>query len=476
MNHIHRAQTSIFRNPGKSVTYVLIIILLGTTIATSIFINHAVQSSTAHLQQRIPPVAIIEPNWDSVMEVRNLTGELPSLHISPELIRTIGTLDMVRGYDFNARASLYNSDLIAYESSRSQQTKASFISANQWVLRGVDNPNLIDIEEGIIELVSGRIFSNEEVRHISNVGLISEQFAYLNQLSLGSTIPMRNDVYGTEGIITSEWFEVEIIGIFRPIVSNQTFDILDILQNRIYVTNTFVELINRFSWEHCEFQELSQDYFYHTLLSNFFSFYDIEGVQEFRFAARAKGLPSHFEVVDAGSSIATISDNLQTLEQISDSILYLTIILSIGILALLMILFLKNRQYEIGIYRSLGEKPHRLMSQLLSEIFLIACIGLVVAFFAGLFLSNQISQQMIINELQAIQNSAGVGQFANNDTLAMMGYQTTFTTESVYTALQDGIGYRAILWFLGVGLSTVLVSTIAPFIYMLRMNPKKIMM
>jgi len=475
MNHMIRALTSIVRNQGKSVIYILIIILLGTTIATSIFVHHSVLSSTAHLQDRVPPVAVIEVNIDAMVESRNLTGELPSFHISPDKIRSFGALDMVRAYDFNTLATVYNSDLRVYESNTSQHTK-TLGSTNLWMLRGVNHPGLIDIEEGLIELVNGRTFTYEEVRILSHVAVVSEQFAYNNQLTLGSIVSMRNDVPGMDEKTASEWYDIEIIGIFRPIVSNQTARMLAELQNRIYVSNSLVEYINRFSWLHSDFYDISQDYYDHMFFSNFFTFYDMEGIQEFRRATRAMGLPSHFEVVDAGNSLAVISDNLKVLEQISNSVLIFTIVLSIGILALLMILFLKNRQHEIAIYRSLGEKPLRLMGQALTEILVIACFGLSISLVAGILLSNQISQHMILAELQALHQSEGIGQFMNLDTLARMGYQVTISTDSVFAALQEGFGLNMIFWFFGVGLSTVFLSTIAPLIYLLRMNPKKIMM
>ena len=57
-----------------------------------------------------------------------------------------------------------------------------------------------------------------------------------------------------------------------------------------------------------------------------------------------------------------------------------------------------------------------------------------------------------------------------------MGYGSNITPEEVADSYNVSIGLGTIGMFYLIGLGTVLVSTIVPNVYILRLNPKKIMM
>ena len=62
-------------------------------------------------------------------------------------------------------------------------------------VRGVQRPYFYEIEQGMIELVSGRTFSDEELTNLSNVVMISEGFAIANELRIGSKFPLVNVIF-----------------------------------------------------------------------------------------------------------------------------------------------------------------------------------------------------------------------------------------------------------------------------------------
>jgi putative ABC transport system permease protein len=57
-----------------------------------------------------------------------------------------------------------------------------------------------------------------------------------------------------------------------------------------------------------------------------------------------------------------------------------------------------------------------------------------------------------------------------------MGYQTDLPTEAIVNSYDVSLSPFMILIFFGVGLGTILLATIIPMIYVLRLNPKKIML
>ena len=54
--------------------------------------------------------------------------------------------------------------------------------------------------------------------------------------------------------------------------------------------------------------------------------------------------------------------------------------------------------------------------------------------------------------------------------------QTDLTTEDVLDSYEVSLNSSYILGFYGIGLLTILISTVIPLIYIVRLNPKKILM
>ena len=65
-------------------------------------------------------------------------------------------------------------------------------------LKGVHGINLLDAEEGVIEVVQGRTFTETEVRNLTYVALISQNLAELNELGIGSTFTLNNTIWKDE--------------------------------------------------------------------------------------------------------------------------------------------------------------------------------------------------------------------------------------------------------------------------------------
>ena len=61
-------------------------------------------------------------------------------------------------------------------------------------------------------------------------------------------------------------------------------------------------------------------------------------------------------------------------------------------------------------------------------------------------------------------------------TFGHLGYGSEVTTDDVMDNFNVSISLTTVLAFYGIGLGTVLLSTIIPNLYILKLNPKKIMM
>jgi putative ABC transport system permease protein len=520
MNFIKRATTSIKRGIGKTLLLFLLITVLGSVISGAISANQATETTERHLRNSMLPVALIEGNWEAIRELED-EGERVSWVLPPETIRQVGALPYVGNFDYSAEGGLFGVGLEPYEPETEDGMGGGFWSdpnfGTQFMIRGVQDPNVFDIQEGLIELVDGRVFTSTEIENLTNVVMISQNFAQQNNLHVGSTLSLRNvvidwwgdavplgdagveivevsaetevvdETLGTgESIVADETYDMEIIGIFRPNINPDTGDqwndmhILREFENRIYTSNTFVEMTNRFQME--ALRELHPDDFEEmfgediTWYRNIFVLNDPGDLGAFQEAA-TQIIPGHFMVVVAENDFQDVEAALISIGQLTFRILLVSAGAAILILTLLIMLFLRDRQREIGIYLALGEKRSKITSQIILEIMLVSFVAIIAALFIGNIIAGNMSETMLLNDIAARQETTnGWGGMMRWDQFAALGFSTDVPVEEIIASYNVSLTPTTILMFLGVGLGTTLLATVVPIIYITRLNPKKIMM
>ena len=480
MNYTRRAFVSICRNLKKTIIFFLLVILLCTVIGATIFVNQAVANTEENLLNLLPPTATVREDMEKVNAILSDTGTWPDMTLTPDQIRRIAALPYVRDYDFFSNMPFYSSSLVPYtRQGTPTETRFGYL----WWVRGVQNPNIHDIQEGHIELVYGRTFTTSEVNELSFVALISEDVATENNLRIGSFISLNNvvvsweveDEDGNPTVLGEKSYDLEIIGIFRPLISADTVDILSELDNRIYTPNLFVEMANRFAFE----IQADEDYLFEldgnhiTSYRNFFILHSSHDLPAFREAA-THGIPRHFVVYDAGNPFQGIASSMETMVEMAFMVLYLTVGAAIIVLSLLITLFLHDRKKEIGIYLSVGVSKSQILLQFVLEVVVIAMIGITVALFIGRFASEILSHNMLMGGIDLSQDSGFIG--FGLDPLMQMGFQVDIGVGDLMTGYRFNFDSQLVRTFFTVGIGITILSTIVPMIYVLKQDPKKIMM
>ena len=515
MNFIKRAFTSIKRNLGKTCLLFLIALILCSVISGTISANQAAENTERNLMDGMLTIAQVQIDWQIIDEEHPDWWTDPNIMrvLPPEMIDRVGALPYVETYDLFVEArSLFSPDLQEYEPEMPEG-----MYGGRWIegegefgipfsVRGGNNPNIFDIEQGLIELVAGRTFTEAEVQNPSNVALVSEAFAEVNQLTIGSVMNFRQiifyrqddgiwdpDFYNEDNIFAYQTYDLEVIGIFRPLATLNTGnpwddrDFMMRLANRIYVTNSFSHPAALFgataSMEAApdEWLLMNDGSFRQPEdwmgIDHFFSLYNANDFPAFREAV-AEIVPSHFFVEDAGGNIGGVEAALQSMRSLTQTILWLAIGASILILTLLITLFLRDRKREVGIYLALGEKKRKLVSQFVVEIVVVAFVSIVAALFLGNVLSSTLSENMLINDLAAEQDddrNHGRGIWEDNP-FWWQGFINEVDTDEIIASYDVSLDLMTILLFFAIGLGTTLIATIVPMIYVVRLNPKKIMM
>jgi len=496
MNGFNRAITSLRRQWVKSLILLSTIFILGFLLTGTIIVRNAILQTEYNLWSTMPRVAAINLDFETMMEMqREAEGrELDPVITSQEVIREIGTLSYVENFNYTFNHWLWNSELEWVDDSLNFRDEPAFRR-----VQGVYHFHLVDLDQGIIEIAEGRTFSEADMTGVGEVALISRELAEVNGLTVGDFITLDSRLYddpdyvvnnsdwlNPERIIESETFELEIIGLFRTtteiteenayeeiiidgssiiVESIEAFRLRD-LNNQIYVPIGVIEASPDFNFEQVSQWEANG-------VEALFVLYDPLDMPDFISEANEL-LSGWWRMADLSGNFGRITSTMDTMGWIADLIFWGGIGASIIVLALFMTLFLYDRKHEIGIYLALGEKRKVIVSQVLGEVLLIAAIALSLSIFAGNIIASQVSQSFLEQDI-ARQIESGENQFwgANN---LMRHDPGEMTTEEMMANFEVAIEGPTILLIFGIGIATVVVSTLGSILYIVKLNPKKVLM
>lgn len=276
---------------------------------------------------------------------------------------------------------------------------------------------------------------------------------------------------------------MEVIGLFEPQSIKEDIEVdsdtgmidwMDIeYQNTVYVPNEIVASENRYHMEEYmkedeEFAKMMEEegdsFEYYTPMFYLNSPEDSEAFEE----EVAPLLPEFYTVINATDQYDSIAGPMESMSKLAKYVLLVAVIATVLITGLVVLLFLRDRKRELGIYLSLGERRIRVVGQILIEVMVVAVIGITLSLFSGNLLAGQVSDMMM---------KANENQDEYYEEYIYFGdTQIDLTTEDVIDSYEVNLNSSYVLGFYGIGLLTILISTVIPLIYIVRLNPKKILM
>ena len=470
MNFIKRAFLSLTRRSGKSFILLLIVFILSNIMAGSIAISQASKNVEKTMKTQLGADATIELDYNKTQKWTDTDWNSMEM-ISPDMVEKVGKLPQVKYYDYNTETWLLAPDLKNYDLNMVEPSEYNYFS-----LRGVQFKDVLDIAKGDATLVEGRTFTQDEIDTGKAVGLVSDKMAELNNLHIGDLMVFNNTYYEPDGTVTERSVMIEIIGLFSPKIEQQNnspklmagswIDYSPF--NRVYVPNKIPQA--EMDWQNMKYMEdypdanikVGQIYITPTFVLN-----NPEETETFKKEAQAF-IPDYYKVRADSDAYDAVAGPITFIGSLSKTILYVAIGATILILGLVVILFLRDRKHELGIYLSLGERKWKILSQIVLEVVTVALVAITLSLVSGSSIAKATSQSMI---------NMGVGATNSEDGMVYPYYDpNAITQEDVLNAYSISFNLDYVLVLYGVGLSTVLVSTIAPMIYILRLKPKKIMM
>ncbi|MDB2125458.1 ABC transporter permease [Clostridium paraputrificum] len=408
------------------------------------------ESSRIRMERASVPLEYI----DILKEYEHITGYFASNSVSANLDGTTAV-----GVEETTDTTISNSpDIGGFMGSGG---KGGMRDLGDVTINGVNSFSMsADYVDGQSILSNGREITEDDLG--SKVVMIEETFAEENGLEVGNTLKLKN----TDGDIE---IEAEIVGIYKSYseVSDQGFRNTAMLPyNSIIAPYTLVNAVKNTE----ETDKVDSIKFYLD---------DPANVDEFIEFGEGTSIDLETYTLDAGNKeYESMMQPIENVASFSKTTIIIITIFGGLILALMIILSIKDRINEIGILMSLGEKRVKIIGQFLTESLAILVIAIGISVAAGNVVSNKISDVLLEKELTAeesrIQSMQGMENRPSGGNMPGRFGGATNTQEKIDN-LDVNISSSDIQEMVILSLIVVTLATLLPSITIMRYNPKKIL-
>lgn len=466
---IKNAWINIKRHLGRNILIGLIVLVVALSSTIALSINTSGNKLIESYKDKNELAVSFRLDMS---KLRDESNTYTKLTISD--IENYADSDYVSSYYYTLDTSLSSDDIEAIDMSEKfepkdngdapngempdrGQGKENMDSQGDYKITAYSDPSYIEnFINGTSKITSGSMITKDDEE---NHFVISEELATQNDLEVGDEITF---YLPSDSSIT---YTFEITGIFETIDDSASDDFMNInalnAQNQIYTTVTAINNI------------LEDDDSSNSLNATIYlkNQDDLEAYTE---EVKDKGLSDYYTL---SNNTDEITSTLTPIKNISNfSMTFLIIILIVGaiILAVINILNIRDRKYEIGVLRAIGMSKTKLILSLLTELFIVTVIAFIIGIIGGKLLSQPVTNKMLENEI----NSQQVQTENTRENFGGRGFERPNerrTTQNYEDSLTVTLDVKTIIILFSFGLILVIVSGSASAIFITKYNPNQIL-
>lgn len=310
--------------------------------------------------------------------------------ISETTAQKIAKLDGVKSYSFSYQASASaNSGITKVSESGSSSTSTEGRggfgggmpggeSQGDFTISGTNDLLNNSSFTGSYKISSGRGIESSD-QGTNNV-VIESTLASQNNLSVGSTFVLKDS--------NSKTYTMKVVGIYTTTSSSteQSISYMNTIYTALSVANRMKATTDQIST----------------------ATYNMENpanADSFVTAANKLVNNSNFTVSKNDTAYQNVKTSLNNVASFAKNIVLLVAIAGAIILALIIMLMVRERRFEIGVLMSLGETKIKIVGQFFAELFMVMVVSVVIASAAGNLVGNVVGQQLLKQETQTTQTS-----------------------------------------------------------------------
>ena len=471
MKLFKRVWISVLERKTATLIMLLTTFLFGNVIAISLSISQSSQGVKDNLLESIGGMMTVTSAVSDPMNARNQDDEYEEMMNNHYKIYTsLKNKDVVKYADYNLR--MENLHLVSDE-----YVLPRYDQSDDSIVNGVSNPYLIDEKEGKLSIIEGSEFNENQIKNGDNVVIVSNKVTKDGQsLKIGDEIELvlTMDVINRETMhyesIRSEPISFKVIGIFQP-VENIYSEVKKFVHPFYMPNQTIVNL-------QVKYNEMIEDAPYEVAQKNKIWIGATTIVvnrpnQLGRIISQAETLLEFytFEYKTTKHVVDQMVGPINLFAQVSSNVFIFALIAMTIIIGLVSFYFIRDRKHEIGIYMSLGMNKIELIGQIILETLLIGLLGIILSLGSGHIISQKYSDYLLETTIYTFNEEK------DKYTVGMeMIDIDNITNEDIVSTYETKISIEDISYIIVVSLSTMILSSVFPLVYILRLDPKKVLM
>ena len=315
---------------------------------------------------------------------------------------------------------------------------------------------MTDFVNGTYKVTNGEMFSDFSAYQC----VISNELATLNEVTVGSTITLKNPT-------TEKTYDFTVTGIFTDNNdSNESARMYSQSANTIIVGSGVIELL------------VAEDSTLVTNITPSFILNGEEAIEPFETEIQEKGLNEYYQINTNLEELQNATKSIENVKTFATTFLLITLIISSLVLFVINMINIRERKYEIGVFRTIGMSKLKLTIQFMLELLLVAGIALIIGAVLGGFLARPVGNMLLENEIENTQNEQqqitenfGKGGKLDRPEMQFNNREQVQAIDSIEAV----VDFTVIIQLLGIGILLTLISSLASMISIQRFSPLTIL-
>ena len=312
---------------------------------------------------------------------------------------------------------------------------------------------MTEFVNGTYQITDGKIISDFE----SQECVISSELATLNEITVGQTITLKNPN-------TEATYEFVVKGIYKDNSdSNDSSSMYSKSANKIITGSKVIENL------------VVDDSTLVTTITPTFILKDKDSVEKFTTEIKEKGLSEYYTLNTNVEELESATKSIENVKTFATTFLLIMLAISAVVLFVINMINIRERKYEIGVFRTIGVSKFKLTLQFALEILIVSVVMLGIGAVCGSFLAKPVGNMLLENEIQSVQEETE--QISNNFGKGGpmdMNFGGTVNVQTIDT-INAVVDITVVAQLLGIGLALMLVSSLASMISIQRFSPLTIL-
>ncbi|WP_461225906.1 ABC transporter permease [Lacticaseibacillus suihuaensis] len=490
MNFAKRAWLNLIAKKGRTALLILVTSAIMLFVMAGLLIKSAANQATENAKDSIGATLTLSANREAAFKKMRESATAsdgqptkpsgkPSLSMSPVKLSTaekIAKLTGVESYSVAVSTSANAKSFDAITTSSGQMTgpmgDKGGASTGDITVSGVSSTaSSANFSDKTYVIKKGRGLTASD-KNTNNV-VIESELATENDLKVGDTITIKNAA-------KTKTYKLKVVGIYKAKSTASTTMGGGMMgggdpSNTIFTSYTFANTLKGTKYKD-------------TADSVVFTVTTPSKVASVKKAA-TKLISSKFSLTADDQSYQMVKASMSSVTSFADKIVWLVAIAGTIILALIVVLMIRERRFEIGILLSLGEKRAKVIAQFFVELFVILLVGVGIASAGGQFVGDKLAAQVVSSAQTTTSNTSQLGGMPGGQggpggiqggsrtgaPSGMPGQASQQKAQTKQAKLATKVTFKSVAILFGLGLAIILIAILAGAGGILRLNPKRIL-